>query len=150
MYKYVIKCKLPGKSAKESYYYTGEPESKPMLLSQTEEKATSFSNLADAEQVAKLLLRDGFIDSYVIKGEPAEERFLPGLSYAEMLQENQAVKAPSDKELLAMAINELDGVIDYLYAENSEQQTFRDLCNVVAKLKILQFNMMQFNKKESK
>ena len=149
MYKYVIKCKLTGKSAKETYYYTGEPDSKLMLLSQTEEKATLFFNLADAEHVAKLLLRDGFIDSYVIKGEPAEERFLPSLSYAEMLQENQAVKAPSNKELLAMAIKELDEVIDYLYAENSEQ-AFRDLCNVVAKLKILQFNMMQFNKKESK
>ena len=57
---------------------------------------------------------------------------------------------PSELRQLAMAIKELDRVIDYLYAENSEQQAFRDLCNVVAKLKTLQFNMMQFNMKESK
>lgn len=67
-----------------------------------------------------------------------------------MSNENQAVEVSSNKELLAMAIKELDRVIDYLYAENSEQQAFRDLCNVVNKLKTLQFNMMQFNMKESK
>ena len=43
---------------------------------------------------------------------------------AEMSNENQAVEVPSNKELLAMAIKELDRVIDYLYAENSEQQAF--------------------------
>lgn len=95
-----------------------------MLWSQTYENATSFSNFADADQVAKLLLYDGFINSYVIEGEPAEERFLPGLSYAEISNENQAIEVPSNKELLAMAIKELDGAIDYLYAENSEQQAF--------------------------
>lgn len=93
---------------------------------------------------------NGFINSYVIEGEPAEEHFLPGLSYAEISNENQAIEVPSNKELLAMAIKELDGAIDYLYAENSEQQAFRDLCNVVYKLKTLQFNMMQFNMKEGK
>ena len=67
-----------------------------------------------------------------------------------MYNENQAVEVQSNKELLAMAIKELDLVIDYLYAENSEQQVFQDICNVVNKLKTLQFNMMQFNMNGSK
>ena len=53
-----------------------------------------------------------------------KEKERVGKYEAEMSNENQAVEVPSNKELLAMAIKELDRVIDYLYAENSEQQAF--------------------------
>lgn len=141
MHQYVIKC-LPTETP-EALYYAGLVDEKQILWSPSATTACPFNTRADAEKVGQELRLCRMIVTYQIELVDNDEPVMPKLSYEEMLKLGEDVKIPEDKELLDMAIKELDKVIDYLYTETSEGQAFRDLLNVITKLKTLQFNMKE-------
>ena len=141
MHQYIIKCKPTKMSS--TLYYAGWPGENCILWGPGADKAMPFVTRADAVTVAQKLLDYHHIESYVIELLNTAYPVMPKLSYEEMLKLGNDVKIPEEKELLDMAIKELDQVIDYLYANTYEQQAFRDLLNVATKLKTLQFNMKE-------
>jgi len=141
MHQYVIKCQPIEKP--EAFYYAGLVDEKQILWSPSATKACPFNTRADAKQIGQELWLCRKIVSYQIELINNDEPVMPKLSYEEMLKLGEDVKIPEDRELLDMAIKELDKVIDYLYTETSERQAFWDLLNVITKLKTLQFNMKE-------
>ena len=141
MYQYVIKCQPTERP--EAFYYGGLVDEKQIIWASSALKACPFYTKADADRVGKELKLCRMIVNYQIELITNEEPVMPKLGYEEMLKLGEDVKILEDKELLDMAIKELDKVIDYLYTETSEGQAFRDLLNVATKLKTLQFNMKE-------
>lgn len=141
MHQYVIKCQPTEKP--EAFYYGGLVDEKQIIWASSALKACPFNTKADAATVGQELKLCRMIVNYQIELINNDEPVMPKLSYEEMLKLGEEVKIPEDKELLDMAIKELDKVIDYLYTETSEGQAFRDLLNVATKLKTLQFNMKE-------
>lgn len=144
MHQYVIKCQPIERS--EAFYYGGlvsNRDKNQVIWASSALKACPFNTRADAEKVGQELRLCRMIVNYWIELVNNDEPVMPKLSYEEMLKLGEDVKIPKDKELLDMAIKELDKVIDYLYTETSEQQAFWDLLNVITKLKTLQFNMKE-------
>lgn len=141
MHQYVIKCQPTERP--EAFYYGGLVDEKQIIWASSALKACPFNTKADAEKVGQELRLCRMIVNYKIELVNNNEPVMPKLSYEEMLKFGEEVKIPEDKELLDMAIKELDKVIDYLYTETSEGQAFRDLLNVATKLKTLQFNMKE-------
>lgn len=141
MHQYVIKCQPTERP--EAFYYGGLIEEKQIIWASSALKACPFNTKADAAKVGQELKLCRLIVNYQIELIDNEEPVMPKLSYEEMLKLGDNVKIPENKELLDMAIKELDKVIDYLYTETSEGQAFRDLLNVATKLKTLQFNMKE-------
>ena len=118
-------------------------DEKQIIWASSALNACPFNTRADVNKVGQELRLRRMIVNYWIELVDNDEPVMPKLSYEEMLKLGEDVKIPEDKELLDMAIKELDKVIDYLYAETSEVQAFRDLLNVATKLKTLQFNMKE-------
>lgn len=141
MHQYVIKCQPTERP--EAFYYGGLVDEKQIIWASSALKACPFNTKADADTVGRELRLYRMIVNYQIELVDNNEPVMPKLSYEEMLKFGEDVKIPEDKELLDMAIKELDKVIDYLYTETSEGQAFRDLLNVATKLKTLQFNMKE-------
>jgi hypothetical protein len=141
MHQYVIKCQPTERP--EAFYYGGLIDEKQIIWASSALKACPFNTKADAVKVGQELKLCRMIVSYQIELINNEEPVMPKLGYEEMLKLGDDVKIPENKELLDMAIKELDKVIDYLYTETSEQQAFRDLLNVATKLKTLQYNMKE-------
>ena len=141
MHQYVIKCQPTERP--EAFYYGGLIEEKQIIWASSALKACPFNTKADAVKVGQELKLCRLIVNCQIELVDNEEPVMPKLSYEEMLKFGNDVKIPTDKELLDMAIKELDKVIDYLYTETSEGQAFRDLLNVATKLKTLQYNMKE-------
>lgn len=141
MHRYVIKCQPTERH--EAVYYVGLVDEKQIVWTFSALKACPFTTKADAEKVGRELRLCRMIVNYWIELVCDDEPVMPKLGYEEMLKLGEEVKIPEDKELLDMAIKELDKVIDYLYTETSESQAFWDLLNVVTKLKTLQFNMKE-------
>lgn len=141
MHQYVIKCQPTERP--EAFYYGGLVDEKQIIWASSALKACPFNTKADAVKVGQELKLCRLIVNCQIELVDNEEPVMPKLSYEEMLKFGNDVKIPKDKELLDMAIKELDKVIDYLYTETSEGQAFRDLLNVATKLKTLQYNMKE-------
>lgn len=141
MHQYVIKCQPTERP--EAFYYGGLVDEKQIIWASSALKACPFNTKADAEKVGQELRLCRMIVNYKIELVDNNEPVMPKLGYEEMLKLGEDIKIPEDKELLDMAIKELDKVIDYLYTETSEGQAFRDLLNVATKLKTLQFNMKE-------
>jgi hypothetical protein len=141
MHQYVIKCQPTERP--EAFYYGGLVDEKQIIWASSALKACPFNTKADAVKVGQELKLCRLIVNCQIELIDNEEPVMPKLGYEEMLKLGNDVKIPENKELLDMAIKELDKVIDYLYTETSEQQAFRDLLNVATKLKTLQFNMKE-------
>lgn len=141
MHQYVIKCQPTERP--EAFYYGGLVDEKQIIWASSALKACPFNTKADAVKVGQELKLCRLIVNCQIELIDNEEPVMPKLGYEEMLKLGNDVKIPTDKELLDMAIKELDKVIDYLYTETSEGQAFRDLLNVATKLKTLQYNMKE-------
>lgn len=141
MHQYVIKCQPTERP--EAFYYGGLVDEKQIIWASSALKACPFNTKADAVKVGQELKLCRLIVNCQIELIDNEEPVMPKLGYEEMLKLGNDVKIPKDKELLDMAIKELDKVIDYLYTETSEGQAFRDLLNVATKLKTLQYNMKE-------
>ena len=141
MHQYVIKCQPTERP--EAFYYGGLVDEKQIIWASSALKACPFNTKADASRVGQELKLCRLIVNCQIELIDNEEPVMPKLGYEEMLKLGNDVKIPKDKELLDMAIKELDKVIDYLYTETSEGQAFRDLLNVATKLKTLQYNMKE-------
>lgn len=141
MHQYVIKCQPTERP--ETLYYAGLVGEKQILWSPSATEACPFNTRADAIKVGQELKLCRMIVNCRVELINTDEPVMPKLSYEEMLKFEEDVKIPENKELLDMAIKELDKVIDYLYTETSEGQAFRDLLNVITKLKTLQFNMKE-------
>lgn len=141
MHQYVIKCQPTERP--EAFYYGGLVDEKQIIWASSALKACPFNTRADAIKVGQELKLCRMIVNYWIELMDTDEPIMPKLSYEEMLKLGDNVKIPENKELLDMAIKELDKVIDYLYTETSEGQAFKDLLNVSTKLKTLQFNMKE-------
>lgn len=144
MHQYVIKCQPTERP--EAFYYGGlvsYRDKNQVIWASSALKACPFNTWADAIKVGQELKLCRMIVNYWMELVDNNEPVMPKLSYEEMLKLGEDVKIPEDKELLDMAIKELDKVIDYLYTETSEGQAFRDLLNVATKLKTLQFNMKE-------
>ena len=141
MHQYVIKCQPTERP--EAFYYGGLVDEKQIIWASSALKACPFNTRADAVKVGQELKLCRLIVNCQIELIDNEEPVMPKLSYEEMLKLDNDVKIPKDKELLDMAIKELDKVIDYLYTETSEGQAFRDLLNIATKLKTLQYNMKE-------
>lgn len=141
MHQYVIKCQPTERP--EAFYYGGLLDEKQIIWASSALKACPFNTRADAIKVGQELKLCRMIVNCKIELIDTDEPIMPKLSYEEMLKLGDNVKIPENKELLDMAIKELDKVIDYLYTETSEGQAFQDLLNVITKLKTLQFNMKE-------
>lgn len=141
MHQYIIKCQPTERP--EAFYYGGLVDEKQIIWASSALKACPFNTRADAIKVGQELKLCRMIVNYWIELMDTDEPIMPKLSYEEMLKLGDNVKIPENKELLDMAIKELDKVIDYLYTETSEGQAFKDLLNVSTKLKTLQFNMKE-------
>lgn len=142
MHQYVIKCQPIERP--EAFYYGGFVDEKQNIIwAASALKAHPFTTRADAIKVGQELKLCRMIVNCKIELIDTDEPVMPKLSYEEMLKLGDNVKIPENKELLDMAIKELDKIIDYLYTETSERQVFQDLLNVITKLKTLQFNMKE-------
>lgn len=141
MHQYVIKCQPTERP--EAFYYGGLVDEKQIIWAPSAPQAFPFNTRADAEKVGQELKLCRMIVNCRIELIDNDEPVMPKLSYEEMLKLGDNVKIPENKELLDIAIKELDKVIDYLYTETSEGQAFQDLLNVITKLKTLQFNMKE-------
>lgn len=141
MHQYVIKCQPTERP--ETFYYGGLIDEKQIIWASSALKACPFNTRADAIKVGQELKLCRMIVNCRIELIDNDEPVMPKLSYEEMLKLGDNVKIPENKELLDIAIKELDKVIDYLYTETSEGQAFQDLLNVITKLKTLQFNMKE-------
>ena len=142
MHQYVIKCQPTERP--EAFYYGGFVDEKQNIIwAASALKAHPFTTRADAIKVGQELKLCRMIVNCKIELIDTDEPVMPKLSYEEMLKLGDNVKIPENKELLDMAIKELDKIIDYLYTETSERQVFQDLLNVITKLKTLQFNMKE-------
>ena len=142
MHQYVIKCQPTERP--ETFYYGGfVGEKQNIIWASSALKACPFNTRADAIKVGQELKLCRMIVNCKIELIDTDDPVMPKLSYEEMLKLGDNVKIPENKELLDMAIKELDKIIDYLYTETSERQVFQDLLNVITKLKTLQFNMKE-------
>lgn len=141
MHQYVLKCQPTERP--EAFYYSGHVDERQIVWASSASNAFPFNTRADAAKVGQELMLCRMIINYCIELVDNDEPVIPKLNYEEMLKLGEDVKTPEDKELLDIAIKELDRVIDYIYAETSEQQVFQDLLNVVTKLKTLQFSMKE-------